>query len=304
MIRTSALPHFRTSARPHSRTSALLRAGYTLIELLVVVSIMGFMATVSIGAYHAMQRGMEERGVMQTVDQFIRNAYARVSIDRQPVAVYFWNETRSEDSDDTSLKVVGRAVAVRRAGRVTYCGNNLIADEFSDLRVYRARDEDGDTKDGTGDSGKGSGKYLYKINGNESSFRRWRVSATTVRASVQSVTPMLASPDLMADGDADNLEVSAYGYYFPDGGSGDWKVGDAYALEFAELTLPDNFIFGSSYKQTVSDPIQEVSTVFNFRPSGSPSGNITVYALRPGKTGVLEPGKVGTSANADSSVIK
>ncbi len=96
------------------------RRGFTLLELLVVIAIMGLLGTASVGGYRAMQRGMEERGVMQNVNEFIRAAYQRAQIDRQPVAVYFWNECIREESDMQTAVVVGKAVAVRRSGRVTY----------------------------------------------------------------------------------------------------------------------------------------------------------------------------------------
>ena len=54
--------------------SVISRRGFTLIELLVVIGIMGLLGTVSVGGYNAMQRGMEERGVMENVNTFIRTA--------------------------------------------------------------------------------------------------------------------------------------------------------------------------------------------------------------------------------------
>ena len=81
-----------------------MKRAFTLLELLVVIGIMGFMGTISVGGYRAMRRGMEERGVMQNVNQFIRSAYQRAQIERQPVAVYFWNETL-RGSGDRSDKI-------------------------------------------------------------------------------------------------------------------------------------------------------------------------------------------------------
>ena len=40
------------------------RRAFTLVELLMVVMIMGILGAVTVGGYRAMQRGMEERGVM------------------------------------------------------------------------------------------------------------------------------------------------------------------------------------------------------------------------------------------------
>ena len=60
----------------------MTRRAFTLVELMVVIMIMGILGTVSVGGYRAMQRGIEERGVMQNVNQFIRSAYQRAQIDR------------------------------------------------------------------------------------------------------------------------------------------------------------------------------------------------------------------------------
>ena len=85
------------------------------------MGIMGMMAVMSVGGYRAMRRGMQEKAVMTNVNQFIRAAYQRAQIDRQPVAVYFWNETLRVSSDDAGNVdvVVGKAVAVRRSGRIS-----------------------------------------------------------------------------------------------------------------------------------------------------------------------------------------
>ena len=104
------------------------RKAFTLLELLLVMAIMGFMGTVAVGGYRAMRRGMEERSVMQNVNQFIRSAYQRAQIDRQPVAVYFWNETLREETGDEPIQVVGKAVAVRRSGRLTQVDNDKLYD--------------------------------------------------------------------------------------------------------------------------------------------------------------------------------
>ena len=108
------------------------RKAFTLLELLVVMGIMGMMAVMSVGGYRAMQRGMEERGVMENANHFIRAAYRRAQIDRQPVAVYFWNETLREETDTEPMIVVGKAVAVRRAGRVSRYIDPYLYDEFGD----------------------------------------------------------------------------------------------------------------------------------------------------------------------------
>ena len=112
-----------------------MNRAFTLIELMVVMAIMGLLGTVSVGGYRAMQRGMEERGVMQSVNSFIRTAYQRAQIDRQPVVVFFWNETERLASEEHTEVVVGRAVAVRRYGRISAVSDGLLIDEFADLNL-------------------------------------------------------------------------------------------------------------------------------------------------------------------------
>jgi len=280
-----------------------MRKAFTLIELMLVVAIMGLMGTLSVGGYRAMRRGMEDRGTMQNVNQFIRNAYQRAMIDRQPTAVYFWNETRREESEDgtSPLLVVGRAVAVRRSGRVSYVDGNTIVDEFGDLKYLRGTDSEGENDDDS-EAKEGIKTYLYKVNGDESSFKRYAASQATLAADAQGVRPMMTDPD-WANNNQDG-KVQAYGYYL-EGGAGDWKVGDAYGFEFADITLPDNYIFETSYSTSVSDPIKEVSKVLRFSPtSGAGGQTITVSALRPGKSGAPESQKIGTTETADSALSK
>ena len=119
-----------------------MKKAFTLLELLVVMGIVGLLGTVSVGGYHAMQRGMEERGVMQNVNAFVRAAYHRAQIDRQPTAVYFWNETvRSRTMDEHEI-VVGKAVAVRRFGRFSRVSGSVLIDEFADLDLTYETDRE------------------------------------------------------------------------------------------------------------------------------------------------------------------
>ena len=129
------------------------RRAFTLLELLVVMAIMGMMAVMSVGGYRAMRRGMQERAVGENVDKFLRAAHQRAQIDRQPVAVYLWNETLqvARDNADGVAIVVGKAVAVRYAGRLTRVVGNNLYDEFGDFRFQNEEDDDDeDSSDGRG----------------------------------------------------------------------------------------------------------------------------------------------------------
>ena len=105
---------------------------------------------------------------MTNVNQFIRAAYQRAQIDRQPVAVYFWNETLRVSSDDAGNVdvVVGKAVAVRRSGRISGVQGVYLIDEFGDLRFSRLISED-DEEDVNEASKSGGGMYLYRLNGED-----------------------------------------------------------------------------------------------------------------------------------------
>lgn len=277
------------------------RSAFTLIELLMVIMIMGLLGTVTVGGYRAMQRGMEERGVMENANHFIRAAYRRAQIDRQPVAVYFWNETLREETDTEPMIVVGKAVAVRRAGRVSRYIDPYLYDEFGDLDKERliesAEDEDEENAD-SGSTENDNLVPLYKMN-SRSSNGRSLVSQTTKKMSEQNKDTLL-STDRM-------VEIPCYAYVLKSAGTaGEWHVGDAYGFEFAEIQLPHGYLFGSSYHKRPQDKISAGDYKMMWfdvslnTGSGSDEGaagmsTIQVYSLRPGKSGELEAQPVATT---------
>ena len=281
-----------------------MKRAFTLIELLVVVAIMGLLGTTAVGGYRAMQRGMEERGVMQNVNQFIRSAYQRAQIDRVPVAVYFWNETLQEETDSSPLVVVGRAVAVRRAGRITNVTGSYLYDEFGDLRFNRlVTDEDSEEEtDNASGSSEDSGCYLYPMNGTSdgTNLKRSLISQSTVHR--------ISNEDLLLGGVA---QIESYAFYVQNANGVTWKRGDAYGFEFAEIQLPHGFLFGSSYSKSISSPV-DGETVIRFSVgantgSGTTGGfdtspTIQVSSLRPGSSGEIEALRVGTSDRPDKSL--
>ena len=48
-----------------------MKKAFTLLELLVVITIMGIMGSLAVSGYRQMRRGMEERSVVQNVNQFM-----------------------------------------------------------------------------------------------------------------------------------------------------------------------------------------------------------------------------------------
>lgn len=304
-----------------------MRKAFTLIELLVVVGLMGLLGSVSVGGYRAMQRGMAEKGVMENVNHLIRAAYQRAQIDRQPTAVYFWNETlRGDENDNFAEIVVGKAVAIRRYGRITKVAKPYLFDEFADLDLSYQTDDaaDGSGASGASAGGEGSGgdarkntMYLYPIDAltdiaDSSSLKRSIVDQRVHGDRRQllylsgDASGLLLDTETPPGGDLAAGEVSLYAFKLEDEGGVQWKPGMAYGFEFARLELPHGFIFGTQRSTSAQDPVREAGTlVFDV---GMNTGNgaqggfvgrqtITVSELRPGKSGTVEPQPVGDSAD-------
>lgn len=285
-----------------------MKKAFTLLELLVVMGIIGLLGTVSVGGYQAMKRGMEERGVMQNVNAFIRSAYHRAQIDRQPTAVYFWNETVRASTADEHEIVVGKAVAVRRFGRFSRMSGSLLIDEFADLNQTYESDEEG------GSDSQANVIYLYPMEklkdlANSSQLRR-----STVRARVkdQSETVVFADGTYPAgEGKDSDTTVPAFGFQIVDDGGVQWQAGMAYGLEFLQIELPHNYIFESSYSTSVENPVRTAGTlVFDVGKndgrgvaSGSIEGrnSISIYSLRS-EGATLRAEKVASSDNPERSL--
>lgn len=281
-----------------------MKNAFTLLELLVVIGIMGFLGTISVGGYRAMQRGMEERGVMQNVNAFVEAAYERAQIDRQPTAIYFWNETLRAASDDETELVVGKAVAVRRQGRLSRVSGNRLIDEFADLNLVYKTSGDDDSSEGADAADKENTMYLYCLDNMGSSQVQVKRSIVSNKVRKDSLNEQYMQ-GLPTD-NAGSGAIEAWGFEkVGDDDSVNWKAGSAYGFEFAELTLPANYIFGSSYSQNVDAPVAGKSTMtFSVgRNDGSNTtgaqvnGSITVYALRPSSSGSLSPVRVNTADN-------
>ena len=289
------------------------RKAFTLVELMVVVGIMGLMGTLSVGGYRAMRVGMEEKGVMQNVNTFIRAAYQRAQIDRQPTAIFFWNETLRARSDDNNEIVVGKAVAVRRAGRFSEADSTYLYDEFADLKQSYPADDDGQDPDSEtmgGDDTDKNAFYIYPIDGISTSGSD--IQRSKVRGIVYHKPPSVRSEysEAYARGSNDDGEIPRYAFRVVSGGGNvQWKIGMAYGLEFANIELPHGYVFGSDLpsRTDLGNPVKGAGamtfSVGISDGSGSTSGdNVSgagkvIYALRPGSSGTLEPKQVGTVKN-------
>ncbi len=281
-----------------------MKKAFTLVELLVVVGIMGLLGTVSVGGYRAMQRGMADKGVMENVNSFVRAAYQRAQIDRQPTAIYFWNETIREATEYETEIVVGKAVAIRRYGRVSQVlGQQFIYDEFADLNLTYQTDDD---KSGSSDE---NTMYLYPIDSLSEIENSSQLKRSTVSGKVFKRTMMpfyLSAQSGMLEGAAGSGMIETYAFQIVKAGGVEWKAGMAYGFEFARIELPHNYIFGSVYSSSSKDPVREAGTmVFDV---GYNSGNgaqggtgsrstITISNLRPGQSGSLSAQSIGQSDN-------
>ena len=267
----------------------------------MVIGIMALLGSLTVGGYRAMQRGIEERGVMENVNHFIRSAYRRAQIDRQPVAVFFWNETLREETDDEPIIVVGKAVAVRRSGRVSRFSDPYLYDEFSDLDRERLIVDKDDWETGDQESGLTKGDNLipiYKMN-SRSSYGRSLVSQSTKDMTQFNSDTILS--------EMRQRQISCWAYVLADRGTVDsWHTGDAYGFECGEIELPRGYLFRNSYKRRPEDKLSSGDyTVMWFdvslnTGSGSDEGatsvsTIEVFSMRPNDAGTLEPVSVATS---------
>lgn len=275
----------------------MMKNGFTLLELLVVIGIMGLLGTASVGGYRQMRRGMETKGVMRDVNMFIRAAYQRAQIDRQPTAVFFWNETlRGENDDpDESAIVVGRAVAVRRSGRITKVRSNLLFDEFADLDLSYTPSGGEDEGEESGSSQKAN-MFLYPMD-DISDMKKIQRTCVETKVYGFSERPLCLSgtrSDNFSSGSSGESsgKHTIYGFKISGRNDVDWKPGKAYGFEFAHIELPHGYIFGSSYKSSSRDPVQSAGALA-FDVGNCDGTSIEVYALRQGESGDLSAKSIG-----------
>ncbi len=282
-----------------------MKRAFTLLELLVVIGIMGLLGTVSIGGYRSVTRGMEERGAVDNASRFIHSAFQRAMIDRAPVIVFYWNETIKEEDDENPAIVVGKAIAVRRAGRISLARPPYLYDEFADLNLtYAVQGEEGASSNAS------TGMYLYQMSDiSDNAKKRSRVNNSVVEQEADEVYLQEPYGNQEAEtAQANGLPVPTdpavhmYGFEITDAGGVQWQNGDAYGFEFQTLTLPHNYIFGTQFNKTMSDPVAgEDKIVFGGGAGGysERSANtegttrIQISALRPNAQGALAAVGVG-----------
>ena len=194
--------------------------------------------------------------------------------------------------------VVGKAVAVRRTGRVSKVNDRdkFLYDEFADLQFFSSQYV----------SSEESTMWVYKMNGSDGdSLKRSRITRGTYGGGEGQLK--------LRGADAVDRALQDYCYKIVDDEKVDWKIGDAYGAEFLDITLPHNFIFGDKYSTTTKDPIAG-DGVLRFKVSEN-SGNgarqgkdgestVTISSLRPDKTGAPKVFRVGETTDPTEKMDK
>ncbi len=223
----------------------MIKRAFTLVELLVVMGIIAVMATMSIGSYFAVVRGMTDRGALAAATSVISLALERACIDLSPTVVYFYNERVRDANKEAGIDAVyaGVAVAVRRAGRISRVDGNNLNDEYADLdRTYGVMDNPNSPKCET--------TRLYRFNLSKMEYSL--VYSEAVESAIGNEKYLVEQPvnhnfKMWYDEDKkENPErIYAYSFLCKDKHGVNWRSGDAYGYEFARVRLPDNYIFGA-----------------------------------------------------------
>jgi prepilin-type N-terminal cleavage/methylation domain-containing protein len=270
-----------------------MRKGFTLLELLVVVGIMGMLGVAAAGGYSALVRGMSERGAVAAASSLLRAAKERAQVDRSPTVVYCCNRLiKAPTGSDDNGVVVGIMTAVRRAGRISYIrGGDELYDEFADLdRNYEYEEDDGDLK-------KGGGFRLFKVSGRVNKMEYSIVSDRVLREEDGPTVTLFSGGAGSSSGT--NLLMSAF---VKTGASSDyeasWSVGDGYGMEFAEVQLPDGYIFGRTVPSTAGGVSLE--KVVYFDPDQDSSETIEVWSTKPSASGMPQAFSRAGEASADN----
>lgn len=293
-----------------------MKRAFTLIELLVVVGIMAFLGVAATGGYAALQRGMAERSAVAAASSLLRAAKERALVDRSPTAVFFYNRLLTEATDSENAVVVGEAVAVRRAGRITWTDGTYLADEFMDVvGGYDIVDKSEVTDR--------KGLKLWWFGDDKMSKMQYSIVAdAVVPISIGGVYTFegwgngedggnSSDEDNFRKGNptkSGNMNHAVYAFYDTkkSSHSATWQVGNGYGFEFATIQLPKNFIFGNNPATQLGQIVEAKAVYFSGDPSNSGESDeeVEVQLCRPDASGLpSNPRKVGTASSKEDQTI-
>lgn len=268
-----------------------MKRAFTLLELLVVVGIMGLLGTAATGSYTALVRGMNERSAVAAASGVLRAARERANVDRVVTAVYCYNRLIKSPTTEESGVAVGIMTAVRRAGRISYVSGNFLYDEFADLdHAYEVEDNEGNLK-------RGGGSRLFRFPGTTSDDMRYSIVSDRVFSDDQTQVTLFSG---LNGRPSTNILLSAFYDMKTSARQPQWKAGDAYALEFNEVQLPDGMIFGS---KVPSDATRDeyVKTIVFDPDSPNENDTIEVRSTKADASGYPKDFKKAGTASSDSN---
>lgn len=272
-----------------------MKKGFTLLELLIVVGIMSMLGTISVNGYRAVVRGMEERSAISSASAFLRAARQRAQIDNKPICIFWWNEMLKAETEDEPAIIVGKAIAVQQVGRISGTDGDLLIDEFSDLDAGYEVAPDGTNPDTR------MNMRLYNISSTECDYALVSTQVAEIyyeddRSSYLKSDPnerKLKSDASSSGSTEEGIRVFAFKKL---GGSASFDAGDAYGMEFANITLPHGYLFGSQAPTSMSQPISGRDKKLYSKPKTTDKSvfNIEIFSLRPDK-GKLTSKSVGSA---------
>ena len=278
-----------------------MRRAFTLMELMVVVGIMAFLGLAATNGYNALQRGIAERGAVDAASALLKAAKERALVDRVPTAVFCYNRMLRDALDDENAVVVGEAVAIRRAGRITKVVGDYLYDEFGDL------DRSYDTTTRKSELGERKGMRLWRFDDTRMSRMQYSVVADGVfdDRDVPGTSFMPWGDQLDGSGEtSSNISIRVCAFYdlgTSSFGSPSWQVGNGYGFEFQRLRLPDGFIFGSAVPSQAGQISQ--AGAFFFDPlQFAGDEQVDIWACRVDSSGMPRAHhRAGTASSTSST---